>query len=148
MIRMSSRIRGAAVLLVVVAACAGCDRKGAKSGGDSATDPAHPALPAAGAWTKAGLTVSAFTKDQTGAIGNDCQSGTVSGLDVVVCKFPTEQAAKGAESKGLAWVGEATGASVASGLYVLAVVDRRKADPSGRTINQIIKLFRGSATTK
>lgn len=88
------------------------------------------------AWKQAGLEPSAFTQATT--VGNDCASGTVNRLEVLVCTFATEQEAKAAEDKGLAWVGDATGASRARGTMLIAVADRRKADPSGRTINQLI----------
>jgi len=48
--------------------------------------------------------------------------------------------AKTAEAKGLEWVGEATGMAQASGKVLVAASDRRKSDPSGRTINQLMKL--------
>lgn len=93
-------------------------------------------------WTKAGLTVSALTEDKSGAIGPSCKRGTVSGVDVVHCTFPSEAEAKAAEAKALAWVAEATGAALVTGKELLAVADRRSADPSGRTINAVTKAFR------
>lgn len=93
-------------------------------------------------WTKAGLTVSALTDDKSGAIGAACKRGTVSGVEVVHCVFASEAEAKAAEDKALAWVGEATGAALAKGQELLAVADRSKADPSGRTINAVTKAFR------
>jgi hypothetical protein len=59
----------------------------------------------------------------------------------VWCSFASDKEAKEAEAKGLAWVGEATGTALASGKQLLAVVDRRAADPSGRTINAVSKAF-------
>lgn len=138
--------------LVMIAAC---DRGGdsaaagigklatggvAQNGEGSAKLPG-PAVVAS--WTKAGLAVSALTKDASGAVGSDCVSGTVSGVDIVLCTFASEQAAKAAEPAGLNWVGEASGAAIGHGSVALAIADRRNADPSGRTMNQIIKLFRG-----
>lgn len=93
-------------------------------------------------WTKAGLTVSALTEDKSGAIGPACKRGTVSGVDVVHCTFPGEAEAKAAEAKALLWVAEATGAALVTGKELLAVADRRNADPSGRTINALTKAFR------
>lgn len=150
MIRLRFRwARWCIAVLSLTVIAGGCDKSGGSStGAGSAAASGPTAPPAVAAWSKAGLAVSAFTKDHSGALGDDCQSGTVSGLDVVVCKFETEQAAKAAETKGLAWVGEATGACVASRSHALAVVDRRKADPSGRTINQVIKLFRDTMSGK
>jgi hypothetical protein len=91
------------------------------------------------AWKKGGLTPSPLTA-ATVATGKDCQSGTVNGVDVLVCQYATPDEAKAAEPKGLEWVGEATGMSQASGKVLVAASDRRKSDPSGRTINQLMKL--------
>ena len=91
------------------------------------------------AWKKGGLEPSAFTTAQTD-IGKDCASGTVSKLDVLVCTFPSAKEAKAAEDAGLKWVGDTTGASRAQGETLIVVADRRKADPSGRTINQVVTL--------
>ena len=51
-----------------------------------------------------------------------------------------EAEAKAAEDAGLVWVGETTGAAQARGTLLIAAADRRKSDPSGRTINQLMKL--------
>ena len=91
------------------------------------------------AWKKGGLEPSAFTTAKTD-IGKDCASGTVNKLDVLVCTYATENDAKAAEEAGLAWVGDTTGASRAQGETLIVVADRHKADPSGRTINQIVTL--------
>jgi hypothetical protein len=91
------------------------------------------------AWKKAGLEPSAFTPATT-PVGKDCASGTVNKLDVLVCVFGTEQEAKAAEDPGFAWIGDATGTSRAQGSTLIVVADRRKADPSGRTINQLVTL--------
>jgi hypothetical protein len=128
----------AALLLVLVAACS-------KSDGSPNASPFGEA-PAAGprdavieAWKKGGLTPSPLTPAQV-AVGKDCQSGTVGAVDVLLCTYPTPAEAKAAEDAGLGWVGEATGASQAYGAVLVVVADRRKADPSGRTINQMMKL--------
>jgi hypothetical protein len=89
------------------------------------------------AWKQAGLEPSAFTAATT-PVGKDCASGTVNGLDVLVCTFATETEAKAAEDGGLAWVGDATGVSRARGAMLVAIADRRKVDPSGRTINRLV----------
>ena len=92
-----------------------------------------------GAWKKGGLLPSPMSP-ATVDVGKDCQSGTVNGVDVLVCQYPTVDEAKAAEPKGLAWVGSVTGMSQATGKVLVAAADRRKADPDGRTINQIMKL--------
>jgi hypothetical protein len=91
------------------------------------------------AWKKGGLAPSAFAAAKTD-VGKDCASGTVNKLDVLVCVYPSASDAKAAEDAGLKWVGDTTGASRAQGATLIVVADRHKADPSGRTINQIVTL--------
>jgi hypothetical protein len=118
----------AAVLALGLAAC-GSDAPTGAAARDAAV----------AAWKAGSLQVSALTA-ATVPIGKDCQSGTVGAIDVVVCVFPTPAEAKAAEDAGLAWVGETTGAAQARGTLLIAAADRRKSDPSGRTINQLMKL--------
>ncbi len=75
-----------------------------------------------------------------GPVGGDCQTGAVSGVMTLVCVFPTAAAAKQAEDAGLQWVGDATGMSQAHGVLLIAASDRKKADPNGRVINQLMRL--------
>ena len=131
--------------VILLLALVACDK-----GGDKPAAGAAPSVIGSAArndvvagWQKAGLTVSAMTADKSGAVGGDCVTGTVSGVDVVVCAFATPDEAKAAEAKGFAWVGETTGTSLAQGAVLVAVADRRSADPSGRTINTIATTFRG-----
>jgi hypothetical protein len=132
-------VKSGLLLAAALATSAGCSKEEKKL--DGAGGNGVPAALLEG-WTKANLTVSAFTPDKSGAIGPICQSGTVSGVDVVWCTFPSDAEAKAAEPKGLEWVGGATGTALVSGKQLLAVVDRRAADPSGRTINAVTKAFR------
>lgn len=90
-------------------------------------------------WKKGGLEPSAFTAAKVD-VGSDCASGTVNKIDALVCTFKSPQDAKAAEDKGLAWVGDHTGAAKAQGEMLIVVADRRKVDPSGRTLNQLITL--------
>ena len=91
------------------------------------------------AWKKGGLSPSPFTA-ATVTVGKDCQAGTVGAIDVLLCVYPTAADAKAAEEAGLAWVGDTTGSAQATGTVLVAISDRRKSDPSGRTINQLMKL--------
>jgi hypothetical protein len=91
------------------------------------------------AWKKGGLETSALTAAKT-EVGSDCASGTVSKLDVLVCTFKSDKDAKDAEERGLAWVGDNTGASRAQGEMLIVVADRKKTDPQGKVINQVITL--------
>lgn len=91
------------------------------------------------AWKKGGLEPSELKPTKT-EVGKDCSAGTVGKLDVLVCTFPSEADAKAAEDNGLQWVGDTTGASKALGEMLVVVADRKKSDPNGKLINQLITL--------
>lgn len=91
------------------------------------------------AWKKGGLEPSQFKAAKTD-VGKDCASGTVAKLDVLVCTFANEKEAKDAEDNGLEWVGDTTGVSKAQGEMLIVVADRKKADPNGKAIHQVITL--------
>ena len=143
------------ILIGIIAAVAG--KSGARpssgsasaakvaNGDTNATPPSGAAADVIDAWKQAGLTVSAFTPADGKAVGGDCSSGTVGGIDVVLCSFNDNAAAKKAEDAGYATVGSTTGVSLSNGSMLLIAADRRKADPSGRTINQLAKLFKAKS---
>ena len=118
------------LFIAVLVAAAGCSK--GKSGPTSRDG-------VIAAWKKGGLDPSAFTASKSD-IGSDCAAGTVNKVDVLVCTFKSEKDAKDAEDKGLQWVGDTTGASQAQGEILIVAADRKKADPSGRTINQLLTL--------
>jgi hypothetical protein len=134
--------RASALVILAALAGSGCGKSDPAKAKDGAAEAGGVPAALLAAWQKANLQVSAFTVDKSGAVGAACHSGTVNGLDVLVCTFPTDGEAKAAEAKGLEWVGSATGTALVAGKRVLAVVDRRSADPSGRTINAVAKAFR------
>lgn len=119
------------ILVLLLAACSkdGADQPAAASPRDGVLD----------AW-KGGKLVPAAMAPATVAFAKDCQGGTVESLDVLVCNFASPAEAKAAEEPGLAWVAAATGASQAHGAALVVIADRKKADPSGRTINRLMKL--------
>ena len=120
-----------------LAACGkSSDSAGAGSGSAAAPAAADPIVDA---WKTAQLAPSALTPASV-AFGKDCRSGTIEGLDLLLCRYPSPTDAKGAESAGYTWVGSSTGASQAHGASLVVLADRRKVDPSGRTINRLMKL--------
>lgn len=119
-----------ALVLLVVVGCEEDAKTGAGAGGRAAVIEA---------WKKGGLEVSAMSPASV-AFGKDCQSGTLAGVDILVCEYPTPAEAEAAKEAALGWVGDTTGMSQVSGKVVIAAADRRKADPSGRTINKMMKL--------
>lgn len=133
---------GAAFLLVVVLlASRGCgDDKGKKGPGEAPNTVADLEE----GWKTAGLSPGGFAPVDGQALGNgQCRSGAVNGLDVTVCEYPSAEVAVAAKPAGLAAVGTSTGAAVIEGKRMLVVADRKKADPSGRSIDKLIKVFQG-----
>ena len=117
--------------MLLVAACG--------KGGDKAAGSAGARDAVLDAWKAEKLAPSALTP-ATVTFGKDCQSGTIEGIDVLLCNFASPAEAKAAADQGLAWVGAATGVSQAHGAALVVLADRRKTDPSGRTINRLMKL--------
>jgi len=109
---------------------------GDKPGAGTAASPRDAVIDA---WKAAKLGPSAMAPASV-AFGKDCQAGTVGTIEVLLCSFASPAEAKAAEDPGLTWVGAATGASRAHGPVLVVLADRKKADPSGRTINQLMKL--------
>jgi len=126
------------VVVFSIAATAACTKAGdgTNAAPGSASSPRDAVLEA---W-KAGKLAPSAMAPATVAFAKDCQGGTVAGVDVLLCSFPSAAEAKSAEEQGLSWVGSATGASQARGQMLVMLADRKKADPSGRTINQLLKL--------
>jgi len=126
-------------ILAIAAACAalGCSKEEPGAAGKLGASSGDAVLEA---WKKGGLAPSPLTA-ATVPVGKSCRSGTVNNVEVLVCEFPSEAEAKAAEEPGLAWVGDTTGISRAAGKVLIVAADRRKADPTGRTLNQLTKLL-------
>jgi hypothetical protein len=93
--------------------------------------------------SSAGLQAKDVGPADGGALGGgECKAGAVKGIELTVCRYGDEKAAGAAQPAGLARVGEATGAALTHGPLLLVVADRAKADPDGKTINQITRVFR------
>ena len=92
------------------------------------------------AWRTGKLAPSALEPTGVPDVGADCKTSTINAVEVLLCAYPTPAEATAAEERGLAWVGDATGATKVSGSVLVVVVDRRKTDPTGKTINQLLKL--------
>jgi hypothetical protein len=92
------------------------------------------------AWRTGKLAPSALEVTQAPDVGADCKASTVNAVELLLCAYPSAADANAAEERGLAWVGDATGAAKVSGTVLVVVADRRKTDPTGKTINQLLKL--------
>jgi hypothetical protein len=139
--RMTVRRKVMRTVIVALALAPGLAACGKSGGSDPAAGggSAAPRDAVIEAWKSAKLTPSPLTA-ATVTFGKDCQSGTVEGIDVLVCNFGSAADAKAAEDQGLTWVGAVTGASQAHGAALVVLADRRKADPDGKTINRLLKL--------
>jgi hypothetical protein len=130
-----------ALLAVLLLTACSEEKKGGAPKGPPPNDDALIA-----AWKKAGLEVSPFTDSDAAAYSaQSCRAGTVGGVDVTVCSYDTGEDAAAAEDPALALLekgGATTASAIARGKKLLVVVDKRKADPSGRSINAITGAFR------
>jgi hypothetical protein len=120
-------VRHALAAAVVTLCAAGCS-----SPADSVTK----------AWKGAGHTVTDLKPAEKELAGGKCSAGAADGLDVTLCEYGDAEAAKKAEEAGFELVGKVVGTSVAAGKMVLVVADTRKEDPSGRRLNELVKVFR------
>jgi hypothetical protein len=129
------------LIVVVLAACSKDDTAGVTPSSMAAAtkDGTSPRDAVFGAWKSGGLAVSPFEIAKT-QVGQDCTRGKVASLDVLVCTYGSSDAAKTAEAAAYRWVGDTTGAAQTRGSLLIAVADRAKSDPNGKTINQVMKL--------
>ena len=103
--------------------------------------------PVLAALTKAGCKVGAFEQAAARPYqAKACVQGDVDGLDVLLCTYDGDQAARAAEGTLLQFVGASTtGAVRARGPVTLAVADRKKVDLKGKQINKVLQTFAAGA---
>jgi len=94
------------------------------------------------AFLAAGFKLDSFQPADGRSFGaSACAAGSIDGIDTLVCELPgdpTPPAKKAAED----WVGQAvTGSVLTRGHTLLAVADRRRVDPNGKTIHKITQTF-------
>ncbi len=96
------------------------------------------------AFASAGLKPDQFKPtDPSRWSAQKCVSGTVDGVDTVVCEYGSPDALALGKKAGEQWAAGATTASVLSnGRSLLAVADRAHTDPNGKTIHKITQAFR------
>ena len=136
-----------ALALVVSASC--------KKGSSSTSTVALPAAHVQGtphtdevlnAWRNAGLVLEGFAPVQPAPNGAAyCEHGSVGGVDTVVCEYASDEAlAQGVQQVKQGWerVDAHTGVILPAKRTTMAVVDRERREPSGKTISQMVKAFR------
>jgi hypothetical protein len=98
------------------------------------------------AWRSAGLTPEGFSPLQPAPNGAAyCEHGTVGGVDTVVCEYASDEAlTQGVRQVKEGWVrvDTHTGVILPAKRTTMAVVDRERREPSGKTISQMVKAFR------
>jgi hypothetical protein len=125
------RSRLAPIVLFLVAGC-------------HSAPPADPALEEVnGALSSAGLKLVAFAPTDGRSLGAElCLGGKIDGVDALLCRFPSPEAAHNARGAGEEWVaGATTGAAFDRGRVLLVVADRAHVDPNGKTIHKIAQAF-------
>ena len=73
-----------------------------------------------------------------------CEHGQVHGVDTLVCEYASEEALTSGTQQvkeGWARVDAHTGAILRAKRTTMVVVDRERREPSGKTINQMAKVF-------
>ena len=131
----STRKRVVLGSVIAMLACVGCDSKDA---GTASRDAMMKA------WNQAGLTSSSFQRVEVFG-SEECTQGTINGVSTTLCAYADETQAQAAQPKGLESVGDDTGTALVNGATLLVVADRASADPQGRVINRITKIFRGQS---
>jgi hypothetical protein len=128
-------MRTTTFLLALALATAGCGKKPAPEG---------VRLPQVNdALLAAGFKLDAFKPIDPGRFAaQTCAAGPLDGIDALVCEYASPDAAALAKKDTEGWVGEAvTGAVLANGRTLLAVADRGRADPNGKTIHRITQAY-------
>lgn len=73
-----------------------------------------------------------------------CVGGLVDSVDAVVCELGSAEAAQRAKKGGEAWVATAvTGVALVNGSTMLALADRTRTDPLGKSIHAVTKTYLG-----
>ena len=96
------------------------------------------------AFKGSGQTVSGFADTDPSSFGaKKCQTGTVDRLSVLLCEYASSDSAAGGQAAAETWGAEtATVVVLRRGSMLFAVADRDHADPDGKTISALSKVFR------
>jgi hypothetical protein len=95
------------------------------------------------AFSSAGLKVTDFKPaDPARFNALKCVAGQVERIDTVVCEYGSPDAVALGKKAGEQWAsGANTAAVLGNGRTVLAVADRERVDPNGKTIHKITRAF-------
>src|SRR3954454_13227132 len=95
------------------------------------------------AFNAAGLKTETFQPtDPARFNAQQCVTGSLDGVEAVVCEYGSPDALALGKKAGEQWVASATTAAVlGNGRTLLAVADRAHTDPNGKTIQKITQAF-------
>ena len=139
------------VLVAAVLAVAGCGKKNGGAGPGAPPTANHvsgtPHTDAViDAWKSAGLKPEGFALVQPIPFGASyCEEGRVQGVDALVCEYADDATLdRGQKLLKDEWGREGvhTGVSMRTKRTLMAVVDRGRHDPNGKTISQLVTAFR------
>ena len=91
----------------------------------------------------AGFKVDGFQAADPGRFSaQKCVQGLLEGVDSLLCEFGSADAVTLGKKAGEDWVGQATtGAVLTNGNTFLALADRSRSDPNGKTIHKITQAY-------
>ena len=91
-----------------------------------------------------GRTVSEFSDTDPGPLhAKKCQTGTIDRVDALLCEYGSPELVSKGQEAAEGWFGETgTALVLRRELVLLALSDRSHADPNGKQISAIAKLFR------
>lgn len=97
------------------------------------------------AWGNAGLAAEGFARVEPAPNSAAyCEHGLIRGVDTLLCEYASEEALTNGTQQvkeGWAHVDAHTGVVVRTKRTTMVVVDRERREPSGKTINQMAKIF-------
>ena len=95
------------------------------------------------AFVAAGFKLDSFhPADPDKLSAQKCVQGLLDGVDTLVCEYGSAEAVALGKKAGEEWVAQATtGAVLTNGNSLLAVADRTRTDPNGKTIHKITQAF-------
>jgi hypothetical protein len=138
------------VLVAAALAVAGCGKKNGAAPGAPAAPNHVSGTPhtdaVVDAWKSAGLKPEGFALVQPIPFGASyCEEGRVQGIDALVCEYADDATLdRGQKLLKDEWGREGvhTGVSMRTKRTMMAVVDRGRHDPNGKTISQLVTAFR------
>lgn len=142
-------MRSSILLMVVGLATLPACRKDQPRGGPVTHVPGTPHTDEVlGAWRAAGLLPEAFASTPPPAPNTAiyCERGKIRGVDTTVCEYESDPAVdRGMAQVRADWarIDVHTGVLLRAKRTTMAAVDRERREPSGKTIREMSRIFRG-----